>query len=417
MNAGPDTLPAIVVDHASKHFVAPRERRNTIKERALHPFSRAGSERFTALQDVTFNVEQGEFFGIVGRNGSGKSTLLKCLAGIYGVNEGRIFMTGRPSTFIELGVGFNPEMAARDNVVMNAIMLGLTPREARDCFDRVIAFAELEEFVDLKLKNYSSGMHVRLAFSVMIEVDADILLIDEILAVGDAAFQQKCFDVFFRMRDEGKTVVFVTHDMAAVERFCSRALLLERGEIVALGAPSDIADRYLELNFERGGPADPYGGGSKRSGDGSARVVEVWTEDDHGVRRDVLPQAHTCTFRALVHFEQALEDPDFAVAFVNSDHQNVFVAGTGADRERTGRFEQGENVTFSVSFENALAPGRYAISTLISHAGGGGSIIDRWERSCSVVVTGARPAGGLVDLAHQLRLERSGAAAAIPESK
>src|SRR5205823_3874342 len=173
---------------------------------------RTRHERFPALNGVPFEVKRGEVFGIAGRNGSGKSTLLKCLAGIYGVDHGRIWLKGRLSTFIELWVGFNPDLAAKDNVVMNGIMMGLSPREARARYDEVIDFAELREFEELKLKNYSSGMHVRLAFSVAIQVDADILLIDEVLAVGDAAFQQKCFDVFSRMRDEGRTIVFVTHD-------------------------------------------------------------------------------------------------------------------------------------------------------------------------------------------------------------
>ena len=172
------------------------------------------------------------------------------MAGIYQA-DGDIWVRGRLSTFIELGVGFNPDLAARDNVVMNGIMLGLTPREARKRYDSVIEFAELQEFKDLKLKNYSSGMHVRLAFSVAIQVDADILMIDEVLAVGDAAFQQKCFDVFNDLRDRGRTIIFVTHDMGAMQRFCHRALLLERGQPVYLGEPHEVADRYLELNFGR----------------------------------------------------------------------------------------------------------------------------------------------------------------------
>jgi len=400
--------PAIVVDRVSKDFTVPHERRYTLKERALHPFSSSSSERFQALRDVSFAVEAGEFFGVVGRNGSGKSTLLKCLAGIYPVDSGQIYVDGRISTFIELGVGFNPEMAARDNVVMNGIMLGLTPKQARERFDQVIEFAELEEFVDLKLKNYSSGMHVRLAFSVMIQVDAEVLLIDEILAVGDAAFQQKCFDVFFAMRDEGQTVVFVTHDMAAVERFCQRALLLERGEIVIIGEPGQgVADRYLELNFE--GHASEGTGAVERAGDGTARVTEVWMENEHGERQGALTQARECTFKAAVHFEQAVKDPSFAVAFVNAQHQNAFVATSATDSDKTGHYLAGETVTFSVTFENALAPGRYGLSTLIARHGGGDAIIDRWENIISIVVTGARPAGGLVDLAHDLRIERSGA--------
>src|SRR5205085_5470621 len=181
-----DATPAGVVDGVSKTFRVPQERVHTLKERALHPFRRSGHERFEALKDISFSIEPGEFFGIVGRNGSGKSTLLKCLAGIYRADAGKIWCNGRISTFIELGVGFNPDLVAYDNVALNGIMLGLSPREARARYRRVIEFAELEEFEDLKLKNYSSGMHVRLAFSVAIQVDADILLIDEVLAVGDA---------------------------------------------------------------------------------------------------------------------------------------------------------------------------------------------------------------------------------------
>jgi hypothetical protein len=303
-------------------------------------------------------------------------------------------------------VGFNPELAARDNVVMNGVMLGLSPREARERFDEVIRFAELEEFVDLKLKNYSSGMHVRLAFSVMIQVRADILLVDEILAVGDANFQQKCFDVFFRMRDEGKTVLFVTHDMAAVQRFCHRALLLERGHIVAVGAPEEVADRYLQLNFEGIGKGAGNGLGAGRVGDGAARVVDAWIEDEDGARQGALAQGHRCALRAAIRVEQPLEDPVMAVAVVNAQHQNVFVASSAARGEPSGRFDAGDTLDFEVSFENALAPGRYAVSTLLTHPGG--QIADRWESIFTFVVSGAGAAGGLVDLPHDIRLESQG---------
>ena len=171
------------------------------------------------------------------------------------------------------------DMAARDNVVMNGIMLGLSPREARKRYESVIEFAELQEFKDLKLKNYSSGMQVRLAFSVAIQVDADILMVDEVLAVGDAAFQQKCFDVFNDLRDRGRTIVFVTHDMGALQRFCHRALLLERGDPVYLGEPQEVADRYLELNFGRD-PQSMGDGAEERVGDGQARIVDVWLENE-----------------------------------------------------------------------------------------------------------------------------------------
>ena len=213
----------------------PQEQVHTLKERALHPFrAHAATRRFDGLaRRLVRRRSRGEFFGVVGRNGSGKSTLLKCLAGIYRADAGAIHVDGRMSTFIELGVGFNPDLAARDNIDPQRDHARARRRARRaSASTRCIEFAELEEFIDLKLKNYSSGMHVRLAFAVMIQVDADVLLIDEVLAVGDAAFQQKCFDEFDRMRDEGRTILFVTHDMGAVERFCDRALLLERGRVV-----------------------------------------------------------------------------------------------------------------------------------------------------------------------------------------
>ena len=399
----------VVVDGVTKRFDVPHERRHTLKERVLHPFSRNSVTRFEALRDVSFAVERGEFFGIVGRNGSGKSSLLKCLAGIYQTDGGRIYMDGRISTFIELGVGFNPDLAARDNVVMNGIMLGLSPREARKRFEAVVEFAELEEFVDLKLKNYSSGMHVRLAFSVMIQVEADILLVDEVLAVGDAAFQQKCFDVFFRMRDEGRTILFVTHDMSAVQRFCHRALLLERGELIEIGEPGQVADRYLELNFEGSSEGGQTGAGSPRAGDGAARVLDVWMEDEHGMRQAALPQGRPCTLRATVSVERTLEDPVIRAAFVNPERQNVFVASSAAREEPSGSYAAGETVEFAVAFENVLAPGRYSVSTLIARRDD--QVVDRWEGIFSFVVSGARATGGLVDLAYDVRLERLEAAA------
>src|SRR5215211_274869 len=248
MSGDPDR-PAVVADTVSKAFRLPHEQVSTLKERALHPLRRSTYERFDALKDVSFAVARGEFFGIVGRNGSGKSTLLKCLAGIYRADSGSIYVDGRVSTFIELGVGFNSDLAARDNVLINGVMLGLSPREALARYDSVLEFAELREFEDLKLKNYSSGMQVRLAFSVMIQVDADVLLIDEVLAVGDAAFQQKCFDVFNRLRDEGRTILFVTHDMGSVRRFCHRAMLLDRGEVRMIGDPVEVGSAYVDMNF------------------------------------------------------------------------------------------------------------------------------------------------------------------------
>jgi ABC-type polysaccharide/polyol phosphate transport system ATPase subunit len=387
--------PAIHVASVNKTFTVPEARVHTLKERVLHPLRHVGHESFAALRDISFSVAPGEFFGIAGRNGSGKSTLLKCLAGIYGVDSGRMWMNGRLSTFIELGVGFNPDLAARDNVVMNGIMHGLSPREARARYDRVIEFAELEEFRELKLKNYSSGMHVRLAFSVAIQVDADILLIDEVLAVGDAAFQQKCFDVFNRMRDSGRTIVFVTHDMGSLNRFCHRALLLERGSMVHIGRPDEVADRYLEINFGRQQAAS---GESSQTPESEARIIEAWVEGNGGDRLTAVPQGDRMTLHARVTFASDVEHPQASVYVLNDEHRAVVVATTARDLERSGRFAAGEEVVFSFSFVNLLAPGRYSPLFTLAHRGTGLDFIDRFEETFTFVVTSGSALGGLVDL-------------------
>jgi len=235
---------AIEVQALRKNFRLPHERRDTLREHFFHPFKRVDYERNTVLDGVSFEIERGECFGIIGPNGSGKSTLLKILAGIYPADGGEVLVRGRLSPFIELGVGFDPDLTGHDNVRINASLLGLSKRELERRYDDIVAFAELERFMDQKLKNYSSGMEVRLAYSIAIQVDFDILLLDEVLAVGDQAFQEKCFATFERFRAEGKTIVFVSHDLDAISTHCDRALLLERGVVGALGAATDVIEAY-----------------------------------------------------------------------------------------------------------------------------------------------------------------------------
>jgi ABC-type polysaccharide/polyol phosphate transport system ATPase subunit len=236
---------AIELHHVSKSFTIPRERTSRLKESFVRLFRHREYDRVEALEDLTLSIPQGEFFGIMGPNGSGKSTLLKILAGIYRPDNGIVRVNGVVSPFIELGVGFNPELSARDNIYINGTLIGLTLQEIENKFDQILAFAEVERFVDQQLKNYSNGMIMRLAYSVAVQVNFDILLIDEVLAVGDAEFQQKCFATFSRLREEGKTVVFVSHDFHAVKSFCDRAMLLDRGMPQQIGDPEEIADLYL----------------------------------------------------------------------------------------------------------------------------------------------------------------------------
>jgi ABC-type polysaccharide/polyol phosphate transport system ATPase subunit len=237
---------AIEVVGVSKTFRIPHESRTFFKEYFTHPFRRTTYERNDALNDVTFSVEEGEFFGVIGPNGSGKSTLLRILAGIYVPGTGTVRVTGLLSPFIELGVGFNTELTARDNIRMNATLAGLTKAQLDERFDEIVGFSELERFVDQKLKNYSSGMLVRLAYSIAIQIPFDVLLLDEVLAVGDQAFQDKCFATFDRFKEEGKTIVFVSHSLELVEQFCDRCLLLKDGRVEGLGPPSSVVDLYRE---------------------------------------------------------------------------------------------------------------------------------------------------------------------------
>lgn len=237
---------AFEVEGVSKSFTLPHHRRTTFKELFLHPFHRTMYERQEALRDISFTVAHGEFFGIIGPNGSGKSTLLKILAGIYRQNEGNVRTNGMLSPFIELGVGFNAELNARDNIRINGTLLGLGRRELQRKFDEIIAFAELDRFVDQKLKNYSSGMQLRLAYSIAIQVPFDILLLDEVLAVGDQSFQEKCFATFDRFRREGKTMIFVSHDLGSVAKYCERVLLLVGGVARALGNADEVIAQYAE---------------------------------------------------------------------------------------------------------------------------------------------------------------------------
>jgi ABC-type polysaccharide/polyol phosphate transport system ATPase subunit len=396
------TAPAAVsVERVSKGFRLPHQRYSTLKERVLHPFAARSFDVLQALENVSLEVRQGEFFGIVGRNGSGKSTLLMCLAGIYAIDSGQIEVRGRLSPFIELGVGFNPDLTARDNVLINAIMLGATRKQARDRFDDIIAFAELEEFVDLKLKNYSSGMSVRLGFSVAIQVDADILLVDEVLAVGDASFQRKCFDEFERMKAEGRTILFVTHDMGAVERFCDRAMLIDRGRVLDIGSPGEISRQYSEINFGQAGAAP----GSLDGRPGRARILAAWCEDEQGQRVVSLPQGRRCKACLEVEFETDVEDPEFSLTFRNDVRHTIFVA-TGARHPASGRFLAGERTVVRFSFENWLAQSRYTLTPSVDTRGGD-QVLDRREDLASLIVEAGRSTGGVADIPTQMEMERS----------
>jgi energy-coupling factor transporter ATP-binding protein EcfA2 len=292
---------------------------------------------------------------------------------------------------------------------MNGIMMGLSPREARKRFDSVIDFAELEEFKDLKLKNYSSGMHVRLAFSVAIQVDADILLIDEVLAVGDASFQQKCFDAFASMRKQGKTIVFVTHDMGALKRFCHRALLLERGSMLHVGETDVVADRYLEINFGRDARAVSAAGEGAWEGD--ARVLDMWVENERGERLSAVPQGHRVTLQLLIEYGIDVEEGHAGVFLHNDEQKAVLVLSTILEPAGTP-FHAGERALYSFTFQNVLAPGRYSPVANLADRGVPLDTVDQYESGFSFVVTGSRALGGVVDLPTEVTVTQADAVTA-----
>ncbi|HEY1357848.1 MAG TPA: ATP-binding cassette domain-containing protein [Thermoleophilaceae bacterium] len=246
----PQRLAPVRVRGVSKTFAIPRHRSWTLKERMRHPIASFSHDHLQALSDVSFEIRPGEFFAVIGRNGSGKSTLLRCIAGIHEPDAGVIDVDARLAPFIELGVGFHPQLAARDNVEVAGTLMGLRPAEARRRFPSVISFAELEDFVEMQLGNYSSGMQVRLAFSTSFQVDADLLLFDEVLAVGDELFRRKCMDTFERLIARGHTIVYVTHSLETVKKFADRVLLLDHGEVVALGEPDGVLEEYARRNRE-----------------------------------------------------------------------------------------------------------------------------------------------------------------------
>ena len=390
--SAPNTDAPVVIDvqNVSKTFRIPEQRIDTLKERLTHPLSRIGYRELQVLRNISFDVRQGEFFAIAGRNGSGKSTLLKILASIYGQDGGRVRTAGRVAPFIELGVGFNPELTARENCVLNGVLMGLTLREARRRLDSVLDFAELGDFVDLKLKNYSSGMMVRLAFAVMVQADADVMLIDEVLAVGDAAFAQKCMDVFHQRRQAGKTVVLVTHDMTTVQELCDRAMVVHDGDLVFLGDTQQAAMQYYRLNFA-----------PVRSQEGkdavatiNARLIEATLRDPSGQPIDNVEQDMPIVLDAVFEAAREIDNPIFVVQVLNAEGLVVF----GFSRTLEERVAAGQRVRLAGEIENRLVPGRYHIDCWIRRDREHGDMAVQGIRLRDVVVYGTGPRSGIFNV-------------------
>jgi ABC-2 type transport system ATP-binding protein len=406
VNGVPDTPVVIEARDVEKAFRIPVHRIDSFKERVVHPLAQPQYRTLRALRKVSFDIHRGEFFGIVGRNGSGKSTLLKILASIYRADSGSIRMAGRPAPFIELGVGFNMELSARENVTLNGVMMGLSQREARRRLDAVLDFAELDEFVDLKLKNYSSGMLVRLAFSVMIQAEADILLIDEVLAVGDASFRQKCRDVFREMRDSDRTVVLVTHDMSAVQNYCHRAMLLDDGEASHIGDPEETGRQYLRMNFAK---RQISIAGDKEVAlvpDILGRVSEAWLENARGERIDNVEVGEPIRLRAVIEARRDLTGPTFAVHFNNADGVQVFGLKRELDENDGPQvLRSGDKTRINASLENPLMPGRYTVVCWVAVTRNDEETAHQTLKLLEFVVFGVKSGPGMVSVPGELDLD------------
>ncbi len=357
MNAHPDI--AVKVSRIYKDFVLPHDRQNSIREKIFN-FHKPSFEYQHALKDIDFEVKRGEFLGIVGRNGSGKSTLLKIIGGIYQPTKGNVQVSGTLTPFIELGIGFNPELSGRDNVFLNGAILGLSRKEVMQKYDEIVSFAELEKFMDQKLKNYSSGMQVRLAFSIAIQAHNDILLIDEVLAVGDAAFQRKCFETFKEIKRSEKTVIFVSHGMDAIREYCDRAILIENGHIISEGSPDNVANDYTQL-FN----ADAISGSSshtKRWGDFKAEIENIninITDKKIGISYEVVAN-------------EDISPPIVGLIIKNLDGQHIIDSNNKWKKLKSIPLASGNRLEVAWELPNVFKDGKYVITVAASHEDGFG---------------------------------------------
>lgn len=358
------------VKHVSKNFALPHEKNSSIKSSVVNIFRKKDRtvEVQRALKDISFEIKKGEFFGILGRNGSGKSTMLKILAEIYQPTKGVVRTKGKLVPFIELGVGFNPELTGRENVYLNGALLGFSRREIDARYDDIVKFAELEEYMDKKLKNYSSGMQVRLAFSVATRAEADILLIDEVLAVGDADFQRKCYDYFKSLKKQHKTVIFVTHDMGAVREYCERAILIQDGLIAQEGNADDVANEYLKLFNESSDTTDTIEG--KRWGNGQVRIDAL----DVAVKNEKI----TLTARLKADARGA-QNYVFGYRFVSSEGE--LIMGGNSLNAKSGKklnLEPNETTTLTFTMPDILGSGTVTVGVTV-RLSDGVTICDNWD--------------------------------------
>jgi ABC-2 type transport system ATP-binding protein len=394
---------SIEVSRIYKSFRMPLRRVETLKERAVHPLRREEHGELRVLEDISFQVREGEFFGIVGRNGSGKSTLLKLMASVYKPDSGKIRVAGVLAPIIELGVGFQPELSARDNVILNSLMMGLTPKEARRRFDAVIEFAELQDFVNLKLKNYSSGMRVRLAFAIMMQTDPDVMLLDEVLAVGDSPFQQRCKAAFEDFKRQGsKTVILVTHAIPNVKAYCDRAMLLEAGRIERIGDPNEVGERYMDLN--------PLSAPSERKvprrDRAPVRIEDLRLIGPGDREVHTVEAGEPLMIRATVRAIDRVTAPRLLLEITSQDGERIFVPPPVDLGAPAASLRSGAPIGITGRVENKFPAGRYAFTCAVAVGPPGeAAAVSEASRYEFDVAPSGRADAGLISLDYEVRLD------------
>lgn len=348
------------------------------------------TETFTAVDDVSFEVQQGEVLGFIGRNGAGKTTLLRMLSGITAPTRGEAVVRGRVGSLLEVGTGFHPELTGRENIFLNGAILGMRRREIEARFDEMVAFAGVERFLETPVKHYSSGMYLRLAFAVAAHLDAEILLVDEVLAVGDAEFQRKCLSKMHDVSSSGRTVLFVSHNMAAVENLCSRTIWLDRGQLVEDGSPSDVLHRYLGT-YATGGSGTDLTEYSERGGNGKVRFTQIDYLTAEGEKADVIRSGESLRVRLSFEAQEQVLDPHFGLQFFSELGTRVSAPNTWACGYSIPVLETGPGTVDLLIDTVHLMPGRYYLSPWVGPIGE--EVYDDLDRCCTLEVETANVYG------------------------
>jgi ABC-2 type transport system ATP-binding protein len=386
-----------------KNFKLPHDQQSSIKGRLIN-FNKRGYEVQHALRGLSFDIKKGEFFGIVGRNGSGKSTLLKLIAGIYSPNSGHIDVRGKLTPFIELGVGFNPELSGRDNVYLNGALLGFSRSDMDAMYDDIVEFAELERFMDQKLKNYSSGMQVRLAFSIAIRAKSDILLLDEVLAVGDAIFQRKCYEYFKKLKKDKATVIFVSHDVNALLEYCDRGILIENGEIVSSGDIKKVVNDYTSILSRSESNKQEKQADNKHFGTGGAHIVSAKTYGRENKSQTLFTESDADIHISIdIEAKVAIEEPIYGLTIFDSAGRRIFAANNIWAQKKYPDIKAGTTVTLNWTVPNIFSEGTFSIAPGIA-ADHGTTMLDHVEEAATFRVQKTHPTTALTNTTYKLEV-------------